>query len=450
MLSKTSRQLLGISPSPSTYLARRWRSRSDKQQSKFHFTKKKIDALRLPDNGQRSYHYDSTVRGLAVAVSPAGKKVFVLYRWIAGRPERLNIGPYPDLSIEQARNRAEEMNGAIARGANPAADKRTVRDEMTLGDLFEIFLERFARVHKKSWKDDEGIFKLHLSAWRLRKLSSIRKMDVVALHARIGRTRGQYTANRTVELLCAMFNRARSDWGWQGENPAAGVKAFRERRRERFLEAGELPAFFESLAQELNETIRDYVLVSLLTGARRSNVEEMRWQEVNWPRATWIIPASQAKSDEIMHVALSPVVMRILESRKAASAGDWVFPGSGKTGHLVEPKTAWKRILKRASEIEVRNWLKANRGKTAADFAKLNPNAGFADLRLHDLRRTLGSWQAATGASLPVIGKSLGHKSLQATQVYAVLNLDPIRVAVNTAGDAMLRAGGVRLLKGGQ
>src|SRR6266567_453165 len=141
----------------------------------------------------------------------------------------------------------------------------------------------------------------------------------------------------------------------------------------------------------------------------------MRWQEINWQRTTWTIPAEQTKSNETMDVALSPVVMRILESRKAASTREWVFPGRGNTGHLVEPKTAWARILKRA---------------------------GLQDLRLHDLRRTLGSWQAATGASLPIIGKSLGHKSLAATQIYARLNLDPVRAAVNLATDAMLLAGG--------
>jgi integrase len=190
---------------------------------------------------------------------------------------------------------------------------------MTLGELFETFLESYAKEHKKGWKDDVGLFNQHFHGWRLRKISSIRKIDVVTLHSRIGRTRGKYAANRAVELLCAMFNRGRNDWDYQGENPAAAVKAFHERKRERFLGADELPAFFQSLAEELNETIRDYVLVSLLTGARRANVQEMRWQEINWQRATWTIPAEQAKSNETMDVALSPVVMRILESRKAAS-----------------------------------------------------------------------------------------------------------------------------------
>jgi integrase len=99
-----------------------------------------------------------------------------------------------------------------------------------------------------------------------------------------------------------------------------------------------------------------------------------------------------------------------------------VFPGRGRSGHVMEPKSAWKRILKRAE---------------------------LADLRLHDLRRTLGSWQAATGASLPIIGKSLGHNSLQATKIYAQLDLDPVRAAVTQATDAMLLAGGVAgLLEG--
>jgi hypothetical protein len=267
MLKKHSRKLLLVGSSGSKKVARR---------QKFQFTKKAIDALPSPSDGQRAYFYDASIRGLAVAVSPAGKKTYILYRKIAGRPERVTIGPCSDLSIEQARRRAEEMNGAIALGSNPAAKRRTVRDEMTLGELFQTFLDLYAQKHKKSWKDDVGVFNLHLSAWRLRKISTIRKIDVVTLHSRIGRTRGQYSANRVVELLCAMFNRARCDWNWLGENPAASVKAFRERKRERFLQGDELPAFFESLAQEQNETIRDYVLVSLLTGARRANVQEMR------------------------------------------------------------------------------------------------------------------------------------------------------------------------------
>jgi integrase len=405
-----------ISAEASTVLAKRSAPR------RFHFTERRISALPAPTNGQRGYYYDDEIRGLAVAVSPGGQKSYVLYREVANRPERIPIGPCRDLSVVQARELAGEMNTAIAQGKNPAADRRAVRDEMTLGELFDTFLTLYAKEKKRGWRNDESMFNAHLHGWRLRKISSIRRMDVIALHAHIGRTRGKYAANRVIELLSAMFNRARNDWGWTGANPAAAIAPFKERKRARFLDGSELPAFFQSLAEEVNQTIRDYILVSLLTGARRSNVQEMGWHEINWKRAEWKIPAEKAKSDEDMNVVLSPVVIQILENRKASSLSPWVFPGNGKTGHLVEPKTAWKRILKRA---------------------------GLTDVRLHDLRRTLGSWQAATGASLPIIGRSLGHESLEATKIYARLNLDPVRESVNRATQAMLLAGGVAgLLEG--
>ena len=68
----------------------------------------------------------------------------------------------------------------------------------------------------------------------------------------------------------------------------------------------------------------------------------------------------------------------------------------------------------------------------------------MTDLRIHDLRRTLGSWQAKTGASMAIIGKSLNHKTHQATAIYARLDLDPVRQSVNTATAAMMEAGGMK------
>ena len=409
MVATNSPEVRRIATSGSTAVAR-----------KFTLTRERVDALPKSTNGQRAYYYDKKVRGLAVAVTPLGKKTFILYRKVAGRPERITIGPYEDLSIDQARSRAEQLNADIAMGKNPGATRRRIRDEATLQELFNAYLEHHSKPFKRTWADDESMFNKHLASWHLRKISAIRKVDVVMLHARIGRSSGPYAANRVIELLSAMFNRGR-EWGWEGENPAAGVKAFPERKRERFMDGAELQTFFKSLGQELNNTIRDYVLLSLLTGARRSNVQAMRWAELDFDRSVWVIPAEKAKAGETINVPLSPVALRILENRRATTVTDWVFPGAGKSGHLVEPKTAWKRILARAK---------------------------LTDLRLHDLRRTLGSWQAATGSSLPIIGKSLGHKSLAATQVYARLDLDPVRASVNKATDAMLLAGDATELLG--
>ena len=385
------------------------KAKIDSPGSRFVFTKKLIDGLPIP-KGQRTYHYDSGQHGLVLIVHPTGRKNFSFYRKIDGRPRRLNIGLYPDLTIEQARTKARELLGDIAKGYNPAEERRAIREQMTLEELFADYLESHAKVHKRTWQDDVSMFNLHLNGLRHCKLGTITREELTRVHRKIGR-RGHYAANRVMELLSSMFNKAR-DWGWQGENPAAGIKPFKEHKRRRFLDAEELPAFFSALAEEENITIRDFVLASLLSGARRSNVESMQWNEIRWRRAVWEIPAEKSKSGEAIDVMLVPLMLQLLKRRKADHDADpvWVFPGEGKTGHLVEVKSGWSRILKRA---------------------------GITDCRIHDLRRTLGSWQALQGASLAIIGASLGHQSLQATQVYARLNADPVRTSVARAIDAM-------------
>ncbi len=211
-------------------------------------------------------------------------------------------------------------------------------------------------------------------------------------------------------MLKTMYNKA-IDWGFDKPNPAQGVKKFKEQSRDRFLQADELPRFFQSLAEEPNADFRDYFLGVSGPGIRRANVLAMRWEQINFARGTWTIPIT--KNGESHTLPLVAEAISVLNERKSYSESPWVFPGTGKTGHLMEPKKAWARILKRA-DIE--------------------------NLHIHDLRHSLGSWQAATGASLCIIGKTLAHKNVSTTAVYARLSLDPVRAAMETATRAMLDA----------
>ena len=236
---------------------------------RLNFTKKAIDGLPSPTAmglsvARHVYFRDSQVRGLCLRVSSTGGKVFVSYRKIAGRPERIVLGKYPDLTIQQARGMASKNNSVIATGGNPADSKRDIRDEMTLKELFAQFGEYYGQ-QKRTWSEMERQFNVYLHKWHLRRISSITKLDVVALHAALGRERGPYTANRTIELLCSMFNRA-IEWGWPHENPAARIGANKEIKRERFLLPEELPQFFRALDAEPNKDIRDYIYLSLFTG----------------------------------------------------------------------------------------------------------------------------------------------------------------------------------------
>ncbi len=152
--------------------------------------------------------------------------------------------------------------------------------------------------------------------------------------------------------------------------------------------------------------------MALLTGVRRGNVAAMQWEQLRLQSALWRVPYT--KNDEPLLVHLPAKAVEILERRESEKNGSpWVFPSWGSTGHVVEPKSSWARILQ---------------------------NAGLTDLRVHDLRRTLGSWQAIAGASLPVIGRSLGHKSLQSTEIYSRLTFEPVRQSVDAATTALLAA----------
>ena len=392
---------------------------------------------------------DAKMAGLILRVTENGAKSFYSYRWTNGQPVRVKLGDADAITLDQARELANAVNVKVAQGIDPRAERQAVRAEMTFGELFNLYLETHAKPHKRSWQADVYRYNDTLKQWANRRLSSIRQSDVASLHVRLSKkelkpgakveTGGPYTANRTLALLRKMFAVARTA-GYRGDNPTEGIRKFPEHQRERFLATDELPRFFDaldSLVEESRdrakraaadhrqgdaraaervtgerESFRDFVLLALLTGARRRNVGAMSWLDVHLDRATWRIPST--KTGEAVTVTLSAEALEVLSRRQAQARGQWVFPSAdSKSGHYEDPRRAWRTLLNRA---------------------------GLADVRVHDLRRTLGSWQAAGGSSLAIIGKSLGHRAgSQATAVYARLELDPVRQSVEKASAAMLQ-----------
>lgn len=377
------------------------------------FTKAAIEKLPVPGKGKVAYWHDAKNPGLVVSVTANGVRTFRLYRKVSGKPERILIGRFPDLSIEEARGKANELKSQIAKGENPAARNKAIRREMLFCEMFDLYLERHAKLEKRSWKGDDWLYKKYLGDWASEKLSAIRREDVERRKAAVAKLHGRYSANRMLSLLSAIYGRAMA-WGWKGENPAKGIAKYKEQKRERFVEPDEMPRLLSAIKGEIDNDARDAILLMLLTGARKMNVLAMRWQDIHFDRALWTIPMT--KSGDPQKVALVPFAIELLSIRhKDNQQSVYVFPARYGAGHRVEVSTAWARIRK-AAKLE--------------------------DVRLHDLRRTLGSWQAAAGVSLPIIGKSLGHRDVSTTQIYARLNLDPVREAVTAATSLMLKAGG--------
>ena len=239
----------------------------------------------------------------------------------------------------------------------------------------------------------EECFYRYLGHWRTRPVTSFSRAEVQTLVNMLGRENGRATANRTVELLRAIINKGKQWSLVEGENPATGITKFKLKPRDRFVYDDELPRLLKAIEEEENQDIKDYILISLHTGARKMNVLTMRWADVDLANAVWKIP--DTKNDTAHTILLTSAELQILQARfNNRRSFEFVFPGTGtKSRHLTDPKKGWRRILKRA---------------------------GIENLHLHDLRRTLGSYMELTGASLSVIGNALNHKDVSTTRkVYA-------------------------------
>lgn len=423
-----------------------------------NFTKATIAGFPVPPTGKRYAFKDARVRGLVVRVTPNGKRTFQLYQKHLGRPVRITLGSFPDMTVEQARNEATKAKGALAAGTNPNVEKYRMRQEITLRELFSLYMERYSKLEKKSWRYDEREINKFLSHWFNRKISDISKYEIKSLHLKVHERNGLYQANRILERIRAMYNKA-IEWGWDGQNPTNGIKKFKERSRDRFVRPDEMPLLLKAIESEENEVARDYFLILLFTGARKTNVLQMRWEQIDWHNKTWRIP--DTKNGEPVVLPLSQKAEEILGQRlKASNSSPWVFPSnSSKQGHLADPKKAWNRI-KQAATIAF--WAKNDRTtapirkaifnrdmdsdignhyraiQKAAQAEKADLPTGLMDVRIHDIRRTFGSYQAMSGASLQIIGESLGHKSQQSTQVYARLQNDPVRLSIERATEEMM------------
>lgn len=385
---------------------------------KIRFTVATLELLNPPAGKDRVWAYDEKTPGLAFMATNAGSKAFYLYKKINGRPKRIRIGGFPEISIEQARGMAAKLNGEIAGGADPHEDRKLLRASSTLKELWERYHAEYAKVRLRpaTIVSEKSRYDTCLAVWGSRTLASIKPTDVRALHASLGKSRGKTSANRALQFLRRLFNFARFK-----PNPVSGeVSFFSETSRERFLQPSETTQFFKSLDEygvESNriygKTIRDFIYMSLWSGARSGNVKSMRWADVDMEQGLWKIPSDQSKSKKPMTIHLCTEAVDIL-TRRATSKSEWVFPARTGDGHLIDAKKGWEQIC---------------------------VNANIEDFHLHDLRRTLGSWMVSAGASLPAIGKQLGHSNVATTQIYSRMNLDSTKPFVNLAVAALVKSG---------
>ena len=335
--------------------------------NRIQITKVTVDRAKPPSIGQR-FVRDAGVLGFALRVTADGAKSFVWEGRVKGRVRRITIAKYPDLNVAQARAKAQELRTAIAQGRDPAAERMAERRQATFEVLVDAYLENHAKLHRKSWRADERRLRTHCEHLNLRRLSDLGVTDVAKLHRDIADARGKVEANRTVELLRAVFGKAALWNMMSGANPAVGVERFKEQSRERFLSQEELRRVNDALLSEPDWRWRSYFPLVLLLGPRKTELLQARWSDIDLNQKTWKIPTSKAGRSHLLPLPLPAV--RIIEALPSRGQSEWLFPvrTASKSGHVENAGIAWQRIRERA---------------------------GVPDVRIHDLRRTLGSgWPA--------------------------------------------------------
>ena len=382
------------------------------QVARLKFTDQRIGTLATPVRGV-AYTYDTVAPSLALRVTAAGVRSFVIVKKINGRTHRLTLGRFPGLRLDDARQAARSVAGELARGDDPIATRKAARArKTTLADLWPAYLVHLKQ-RNRTWARDEQRWKDHVAPALGRKaFVEITRGDCQALVDRIGQTK-PIAANRVAAFLSAMLNFAvRSDR--LTVNPARGLVRFQENSRARVLKTAELDGFLRAIKAE-REPWADVFMMLLFTGARRGSVLSMRWEDLDLASAVWTLPASIAKNKTPTPLPLTAPAVALLQERLRRSAGEpWVFPSPIGDGHLIGLPKAWGRVLSRA---------------------------GIADLRIHDLRRSVGTALARTGASPHIIATGLGHRSIASAKAYVRLAGEDARQAL---GDAVASLTGSR------
>ncbi|HCA03665.1 MAG TPA: integrase [Halomonas campaniensis] len=366
---------------------------------KKNLTQQFVESTKSSPRGKAKIdYYDTKVTGLVLKVLASGKRSYYLrYRADRGHQVEKKLANAEIVPLADIRALAKSHLAEIALGRDPYAEREARKDVPTLRHFIEHEYLPYARSYKKSWKNDWGQLKAHvlepLGDLYLDEVTPARIMKVVRRHRE---THKPSSSNKLIILLRFIFNCALR-WKTPGvkENPTAVIELYVENNaRERFLSPEETQRLIDVLETAKPPMLKWIVMFLLFTGARRGEVLNARWEDIDLRRQIWTIPIN--KSGKTRHVYLSPQALFVLKALNEAGrvSGDYPFGNP-------ETQKPYVSIFKRWHEVRCR--------------------AGLPGLRMHDLRHSFASFMVNAGRSLYEVQRLLGHRDITTTQRYAHL-----------------------------
>jgi integrase len=386
-------------------------------KTRFRFTDRTIEALPTPPQECASTdaeYSDLEVPGLKVFVGKGGRKAFHLRYRLLGRKRCIRIGPFPSVTVKDARLRAHEFKALVARDIDPLTERETKAAVPTFEEFATKHYLPFAKSRKRSWLDDSRMIKTaFVPAFGRRRITEITTRDVARLLETLKERRTASTSNRYFAVILRMFNLA-VQWGYLERNPMTGLKKYPENNaRERYLTADEIARLLKELEEWPSRAVSGLLRFLLFTGTRFGEGAHLTWDRVNLDNATVFL--DKTKSGRTRTVLMNSLALGVLQEMQALRKNNhpFVFPGRFENDGIRAPRNAFKKLCRKL---------------------KLD------NLKMHDLRHSFASLAVNAGASLYDVQKLLGHANSAMTQRYSHLSDHTLRAASETVAQSIAAA----------
>lgn len=364
-----------------------------------------LSTLTCPPDRSHVEYFDTLIRGLYVDVLASRRMAFRI-RYRQGGNQRIHtLGDARLLTVTEARELARIALRKVQTGGDPKATG-LLEDGPTLAYFYQELYLPYVKSYKRSWDTDETMFRLHLlPALGDLAMGSIIAPDIArVVESMKARKYAPGTINRLLVILRYGYNLALR-WEVEGvnSNPASELKNLRcDNKIERYLTSEQTAQLLAAVRASSNPVLGDIVAFLLLTGARRHEVLEARWKDINWRQRIWRIP--KTKSGKIRHVPLSNRALKTLKTRQAQRISpEYIFPNPSTGEPFISIFRSWDTARK---------------------------TAGLPELRIHDLRHSFASFLVNAGRSLYEVQELLGHADIRTTSRYAHLSRERLREAV--------------------
>ena len=398
-------------------------------------TKQQVDKIEVPTSGQLFYR-DDVLKGFALRVTESGARSFILEKRVAGKVKRITLGRYPDISVEQARKQAHKLLGKIATGINPIAERKASKQRaITLQEALTDYLTVRKSMKATTKADYQKVIKSVFPDWLDKPLLDITKDMIAKRHSQYGSTRSESAANLAMRIIRAVFNFAAGQYeDEQGkslilENPVKRLSHtrawYRVSRRQTMIKKHELPRWYEAVmniemerSTNIADSIRDFLLLLLFTGLRRSEAAKLKWDNVDFQAKTLTI--NDTKNHEQHVLPLSDFLYDMLSKLKAQFESIYVFNGRETNSYIIEPRKVMDKIIERSG-------------------VQFTP---------HDLRRTFITIAESLDIPAYALKRLLNHKNkADVTAGYLVIDVERLRKPMEQITDMLLKLIGAKMVE---